>query len=153
MKVWQIASVGFIACILGCGGAGAYVPDEQSTGGTPLQCAVLSLSLPGSMEVPQGGTNTESFSIINGNVEALQSRAAGDATVTFSISGLPNNVTATFDPSSVTVPLDSLRNIDIDFDAAAIQGGTAYNLTITATQSGCTPVSGTVPFSVYNEGS
>lgn len=151
MKLWQVGAAGALIFILGCGGMGAYVPDQAQGNGTPLQCADLSLSIPSTMQVVQGSTSTETFTIINGDVDSLQSRAPGDATVSLSISGLPNGVTATFNPNPVTVGLDSFENVEITFDASIAQQGSSYNLTITATESGCTPVTGVTSLSVPSD--
>ncbi|MBL8069027.1 MAG: hypothetical protein JNM28_11305 [Armatimonadetes bacterium] len=151
MKTWQVIAAASAVYLGGCAGFAAYVPDgNTNTGGTPLQCAALSLSGPSNMSVPQGGQNTETFTIVNGQVNALQGRTGGSgANVSFSVSGLPSGVTASFNPATANVPVDSLRNVDITFDASTLSAGSSYTITITATEQGCTPVSLSVPFNIF----
>lgn len=154
MKTGQIALVGMMACLLGCAGIGAYVPDEG--GETNNQCSDISLSSNTSPQVFQGSDDEEILTVTNGQIQTLHSRAPGDATVTLTSSGAPAGLAVEFENNQttqvVTVPLDNFISVDLNFIAGpSTQTGT-YPITLTATESGCTPVSTTVNLTVLAGG-
>ncbi|MFM9873039.1 MAG: hypothetical protein ACKVQS_06185 [Fimbriimonadaceae bacterium] len=154
MRFWQVGAIGALAFILGCGGMGAYVPDGATGTGTPLQCSTLSLIVPNTVDIDQGTVDSVAIVVVNGQISQFltQGRAPGDATVTLSVSGLPNFVTGSFSPNPVTVGLNAAQQSDLTLDATGSQAGSSYNVTVTATEAGCTPVSETFSLNVFSGG-
>jgi|GEM_PF-6620946 len=149
MKIWQIASIGSLAIILGCGGMGAYVPDGVQNNGNPVQCAALSVVTSSTVSVALDSDTEENLTVINGNLQALQSRAPGDADVTFAVTGLPAGLSVNFVTSPLTVGLDSSASTTVRYVTDGAQEGT-YNIQIITSQAGCTPITTTVQVIVFN---
>jgi hypothetical protein len=156
MKVWQIASVGCIAIILGCGGMGAYVPDGPASTGTPSQCAALGVSADTTVSVEIDSQTEDTITVFNGASEGLQSRVSngdGDATVTFSVSGLPSGLFLNFLTNPVIAPLNGSGSTTARYLTDGVQAGT-YTIQVTAQESGCTPITTAVEVTVTdNQGS
>ncbi len=152
MKFYQWASLGLAAVLLGgCGGIKAYVPAGNTAGtGNPVQCANLSIGSSSTITVVRDGSTESSFSIANGNLQALQSRAPGDATVTITLVNAPPGVTSVFTPNPITIPLNDLEIINWDlFAGQSVQPGT-YTITIRVQEGSCTSVNQQITLTVTN---
>ncbi|MBX3109326.1 MAG: hypothetical protein KF743_09110 [Fimbriimonadaceae bacterium] len=157
MKTWQVIAAASAVYLGGCAGFAAYVPDgNTNTGGTPLQCAAITLSTNTNPQAPQGSDTEEVLQITNGQVNTLHGRSPGDAVVTLSITGLPNGLGFTFADGETqptrTVPLNSTWNEDIHYlPDGTIQPGD-YQVTIRAQEQGCPAVTQNVTVSVIGGG-
>ncbi|ARU40932.1 hypothetical protein CCB80_07150 [Armatimonadetes bacterium Uphvl-Ar1] len=152
MKFYQWASLGLAAVLLGgCGGIKAYVPAGNTAGtGNPAQCANLSIGSSSTITVVRDGSTESSFSIANGNLQALQSRAPGDATVTITLVNAPPGVTSVFTPNPITIPLNDLEIINWDlFAGQSVQPGT-YTISIRVQEGSCTSVNQQITLTVTN---
>lgn len=152
MKFYQWASLGLAAILMGgCGGIKAYVPAGNTAGtGNPVQCANLSIGSSSTITVVRDGSTESSFSIANGNLQALQSRAPGDATVTITLVNAPPGVTSVFTPNPITIPLNDLEIINWDlFAGQSVQPGT-YTISIRVQEGSCTSVNQQITLIVTN---
>lgn len=157
MKTWQLIAAASAVYLGGCAGFAAYVPDgNTNTGGTPLQCAAITLSTNTNPQAPQGSDTEEILQITNGQVNTLHGRSPGDATVTLSAIGLPAGMGFTFADGNIepniTVPLNSVWNEDIHYlpDGSVPPGD--YPITLQAHEEGCSPVTINVTVSVSGGG-
>ncbi len=151
MKIWQIGAVGSIAVILGCGGMGAYVPDEPGNTGNPSQCALISTATNNDVFVSTNDTQEEGFTVFNGVIQgSVQTRAPGDAIVNLTVSGLPAGMSVNLSDSQLTVPLNGSQSITLDYVTSGTQPGT-YNVLVTTQEAGCTPVAETITVTVQND--
>lgn len=150
MKFVYAISILSIAVLLGCGGMGAYVPDQAATNGTPVQCAALDMFTNVEVITTPNNEQLENLEVVNGVVDGLQSRAPGEAVVNLTASGMPIGMTVVFSTNPVTVQLDDLESIFVTYETdGSVQLGT-YNIAIEAQQSGCSPIVEQVSVEVRN---
>jgi hypothetical protein len=111
--------------ILGCGGAGApYVPN----GGGTTTSGNFSILGSGTQTVPQGQTARFNLQVFLGQQQYLVDRSP--APVALSVSGLPNNSTASFSSNPV-VPTDPATDVTLDVVTQATTTPGTYTLTVT----------------------
>lgn len=121
--------------------SGIFQVNILGTSGSQSQMAQLTLNIT-VIQQPDF-----SISVSPSSVNAIQGGAGGGTTVTigsinnfssstsFSISGVPTGVTATFSPSSVTPPAGGNASSTLTLSASAAAALGTFNLTITGTSS------------------